>query len=926
MNTEGSGKQHFIAMMHSIGGSAVLFEAKDSKLVPLFVTEEFASMLELTPDDAVKQLSGGLAGITAEEDRELVGGVINSGKNHGLVFRVNTSSGAVLRCSSNFAFLNECGSEFVYITFFDITVMKAYEERLRNAYISLGESFYRNTDKMLGMFRVNLTRDTIEDIQGTDLYKSDSASEKYSELLAGRAEHCPIPGEREMLLDSFCAGKLISDYLANRTHVCITVFTEREDGRKCFAQLSANLTRHPVKGDLIAFISETENDVGKVNEILIDKILVRQFDMVSYIANGRYGVVVGDGSLITRGSIFPKTRKGDYREYLEAQVIPVLCGTHDETEQMKAALSPETIGENLAKREPYSVTISCEIDGGIYYKRFDFFTVDPSAQFWVVLKSDITEIHREQAERNENLRMALREAEQANIAKTAFLSRMSHEIRTPMNAIIGLDSIALHESNLPDHIKEHLEKIGSSARYLLTLINDILDMSRIESGKMTLKKEEFSFRDFLGQLNTMADSQCRDRGLEYECRVNGSTDEFYIGDNTKLKQVLINILGNAVKFTDPPGKVTLTVERISRSNRHTALRFVIKDTGIGMDEAFIPRIFDPFTQEDATTTSKYGGSGLGLAITKNIVGMMNGDITVTSKKGEGSCFTVDVTLRNTDRNGLESAVLSVAPQDLHVLVIDDDPDSCKHSSAVLEELGISSETCLSGDEALELIMLGHARRNDYNLILIDLRMPGQDGIEVTKRIRELIGDDTAIVILTAYSWQGEEERAAEAGVDGFIAKPLLTSDMIDEYRNAVTRKRLKASVKKETDLHGKRILVAEDVMINARIMMRILTMNGMTAEHAENGQIAVDMFSSKPEGYYDAILMDVRMPVMDGLSASKTIRALDRPDASKIPIIAMTANAFDEDVQMSLRVGMNAHLSKPVEPDLLCKTLASLIK
>ncbi|MCR4780350.1 MAG: response regulator [Ruminiclostridium sp.] len=924
-----SERDRFLANLRQIADCAALLSRRDDGgWDTLFVTAKCAEMLEYdNPDDIDGEWF--MKAVNAEDRvavRQMLRRRVNEEGVPDLSLRMVTAKDHNLRCSTHFSFIDDYGLHLIYITFFDITLMKEYEERLRGAYMSLGDSFYRTGGHTLGMFRVNLTRNIIEDIQGSDLYVTDSMVYPYSEVLRLRSENCPIEAERTRLLAAFSLEKLISDYLEGKMSASVIVYSRRTDGRVCFASMSANMTRHPMTSDIIAFITERESNDEKISEILIDKILARQFDMVSYISNGKYGVMVGDSAQIKHGNIFPLTRTGEYSHYISAQVKPVLCGSEDEKAEIAASLSLDTIKESLLRSEPYSVNIECDIDGKRYYKRFDFFTVGPDTDFFILLKSDTTEIHKIQEERNEQLRLALKEAEQANVAKTAFLSRMSHEIRTPMNAIIGLDSIALQEAELPEAVKEDLEKIGSSARYLLTLINDILDMSRIESGKMTLRSEEFSFRSFLEQVNTMIDGQCRDKGLRFDCTILGKTDDFYIGDATKLKQVLINILGNSVKFTDPPGQVSLTVECVSEFENRCALRFIIKDTGIGMDEEYIPKLFEAFSQENAAKTSKYGGSGLGLAITKNMVSMMNGSISVKSKKGEGSEFIVDVTLRKTDRSDLDNTDLNVVPHELNVLIIDDDPDACRHASAVLEEMGINSESCLSGAEALEMIKLSHARRNEYNLILVDLKMPEQDGIEVTKRIRELIGSETAIVILTAYNWQDIEEEARSSGVDGFMSKPLHASGLIGEYRSALLRRKLSQSEKPRAVLDGRRILVAEDVMINARIMMKILGMKNITADHAENGKAAVEKFSESEPGFYSAILMDVRMPVMDGLDAARKIRALDRPDSRTIPIIAMTANAFDEDVQMSLQAGMNAHLSKPVEPELLYKTLSELIK
>ena len=397
--------------------------------------------------------------------------------------------------------------------------------------------------------------------------------------------------------------------------------------------------------------------------------------------------------------------------------------------------------------------------------------------------------HVQKREKKTEVEKAL--AEDASRAKTSFLSNMSHEIRTPMNAIIGLDNIALRNPDLQPQTRDQLEKIGSSARHLLGLINDILDMSRIESGRMVLKKEEFPFREFLEQINIIISGQCTDKGLEYECSVTGPVRDYYIGDDMKLKQVLINILGNSVKFTDVPGRVTLSVEAAEETGENCRLIFRMRDTGIGMDPEFIPKLFEAFSQENAGATNRYGGSGLGMAITRNLVDMMNGTIQVESQKGVGSLFTVTVLLGKSDR------VLPAAPQ--------------------------------------------------------------------------------------------------------------------------------KAQTEAESCLAGCRVLMAEDVEQNAEILADLLELEGIEAEHAENGEAAVRMFSEKEKGYYDAILMDIRMPVMDGLTATGAIRKLDREDARTIPIIAMTANVFDEDVESSRQAGMNAHLAKPVEPDKLYSVLAELI-
>ena len=541
---------------------------------------------------------------------------------------------------------------------------------------------------------------------------------------------------------------------------------------------------------------------------------------------------------------------------------------------------------------------------------------------------DITgqkEMMQELAEQRESLSNALEDANQANKAKTAFLSNMSHEIRTPMNAIIGLDRIALNDPDISEATREYLEKIGLSAQHLLTLINDILDMSRIESGRMSVRNEEFSFAKLLAQVNTIISGQCRDKGIEYECRVNGAIDDYYIGDDMKLRQVMINILGNAVKFTPSGGTVTFVVESVARFDGKSTLRFIISDTGIGMSQDFLPKLFDAFSQEDSSSINRFGSTGLGMAITRNIVELMNGTISVESKKHKGTTFTVTVTLIDCDRKTAEEEEDILRPHELCVLVIDDDPIACEHARLVLGQVGVSCEMALSGAEGLQMAKIRYARREPYNLILVDWRMPDMDGVETTRQIRNAVGTETPVIVLTSYNWEEIEYEARAAGVDTFVAKPLFAGTVLDEFREAFKKKNPRL-IQETVDLKGRRVLLAEDVTVNAEIMIMVLSMREIQVDPAENGRIAVEKFEEHEEGYYDAILMDMRMPEMDGLEATRRIRDMNRVDAKNIPIIALTANAFDEDVQRSMQAGLNAHLSKPVEPKALFETLEKLIR
>ena len=600
-------------------------------------------------------------------------------------------------------------------------------------------------------------------------------------------------------------------------------------------------------------------------------------------------------------------------------------------ENFRSFSNPDNIRAALATRDIIAYRYLARRDGTDYYEMLRMAGVrhpkdrDDNIVHAIGLGfTDIDAEMRESLAKNRALSEALKAAEEANIAKTAFLSNMSHEIRTPMNAIIGLDSLALQNEAIPSETREYLEKIGESAHHLLGLINDILDMSRIESGRLVIRKEEFSFRNMLEQINTMVMSQCEEKGLNYECRVIGGVSDFYIGDDMKLKQVLINILSNAIKFTDAPGGVMLTVERINVFGDHSTIKFCIKDTGIGMDKEFIPKIFDAFTQEDSSRSNKYGSTGLGMAITKNIVELMNGSISVESEKGVGTEFTVIITLNNSNRQGAATYVIN--PKNMRILVVDDEEIAAEHARIVLDEAGIKADTCYDGQTAMNMLEVQHAKHEPYNLVLLDWKMPEMDGVELAREIRKRYDRETTVIILTSFNWDEIMEEAVHSGVDGFLAKPLFASNVLDEFERIARKNNMSLyKEKKRADLKGRHILMAEDVFINAEIMKQIILSKEAEIDHAENGKIVLNMFEESTVGYYDAILMDVRMPEMDGLEATAAIRSLDRLDAKTIPIIALTANAFDEDVQRSLQVGMDAHLSKPVDPEHLYQTLEELI-
>ena len=521
------------------------------------------------------------------------------------------------------------------------------------------------------------------------------------------------------------------------------------------------------------------------------------------------------------------------------------------------------------------------------------------------------------------LDQARREAAKANKAKSEFLSSMRHDIRTPMNGIVGMTAIAMANIDNTERVKDCLEKITLSSRHLLGLINDVLDMSKIESGKLSLNMSLLSLSKAMDSIVNIVQPQVKERQQHFDIFIQKiQTEEVYC-DSVRLNQVLINLLSNALKFTPEGGviNVFLDQEDSPKGDNYVRCHFRVKDNGVGMTEEFQKKIFDTFTREEKAQIDKIEGTGLGMAITKAIVDTMNGTIEVKSAPGKGSEFHIVLDLEKADT---KEADMILPPWKM--LVVDNNEDLCLSAVSSLKEIGIDAQWASDGKTAVEMVKKCHEENNDYEVVLLDWKMPGMDGLHTAREMRKHLGDKVPILIISAYDWSEIEQEAKEAGIQGFISKPLFKSNLFLGLSQHVLRE---ADEKSEDEVHlqcfsGKHVLLSEDNDLNWEIAEELLSEAGFELERAENGQICVEMFEQSPVGFYDVILMDIRMPIMNGYDAAKTIRALDRKDAN-IPIIAMTADAFSDDIQHCLDCGMNEHVAKPIDVDRLSQILKKYI-
>ena len=670
------------------------------------------------------------------------------------------------------------------------------EIRLGALYTELRNDLEALTKNSLSVFRVNLTKDIIEERGGIDLYATDLAANSYSELLKNRSNYLFIDlQDNDKRL--FTRDGLLRYFKEGHTTAEEIIFSRRDSGKSCFAKLRATLALQPVTGDVVAFITEILYNEEMVDNALMNKALAGQYDMIAYLVDGRYGVVISDPASSKKGNIICAKNEGAYDDFLHDQIEPVVCGNPDEKAAVLLALHEETIENTLSQSEPYEVNFAVEINGEIYYKRFVYYTVDADAHFYLLLKSDTTDARREESERSQRLQEALEEARRASSAKTTFLSNMSHDIRTPMNAIIGYINLAKQEDVGPEQIKEYLDKIDSSSQYLLALINDILEMSRIESGKLELEPVPVNLRALMSEIRDMFAAQMSEKNITFELSDSGVRNHTVLCDENRFNRILLNLLSNAYKFTPEGGSVSVTVKQNDTLREGIGeYELHVKDTGIGMKEEFAKHVFDAFERERTSTVSGIQGTGLGMAITKNIVELMGGSITVETAPGKGTDFMIRLSLP---------------------IVEEEDPSS----------------SCQESD----------ASRGDASI-----------------------------------------------------------------------------------DFSSYHVLLVEDIHVNREIASAILRRMGFTLDTAENGRIAVEKVKESEPGYFDLILMDIQMPEMDGYEAARNIRDMENPALSKIPIIAMTANAFSEDIKKAEMAGMNGHISKPLDVAQMKNTLIEILQ
>ena len=700
------------------------------------------------------------------------------------------------------------------------------------------------------------------------------------------------------------------------------------------------LRRH--QSSRLAQLQEHYDKLSRVKEKRLSEIVMHEYD---YATNINLDTMQFTNENLTGGvEIFPTADSGDYAAEFER-----FCrekADPSDLEALRAYHSPEGLRyESISNRkEPPSVLYRINEEGRTRWMRSSIYFVQADTEKYAyIFNKDVTreidarralwQAEKEKEQRlidlqnlRDSLQDALAEAERASNAKGQFLSQISHEIRTPLNAIIGYMTIAEASPKDMDKMWDYLKKSKIAAHHLLSILNDVLDMASIESGKTRIASESFDFKQLISSVKDMYYSQAVKKGLKFDVLLQGLTEEWLVGDSLRVSQILQNLLSNAVKFTPEGGSVTLLVQQKTILQNTVYIHFEVRDTGIGMDKAFMEHLFQPFEQQSAGTAREYGGTGLGLAISRNLVSMMNGSITAQSEPGVGTTMLVDLPFGE-DK---QKAKCSDEPYDfslIRALIVNSEPTTSEYTSIVVNRCGVKNDAVSDGAQALEKMRLAREKGEAYNMFLVGWHMAETDGAELVRSIRSHAGEEKSLIIVTAYDQSAIEAQAKAAGADSVISEPVFQSTFFNLLVN-ICGKRVSGRADKPPmpDFAGKRLLLAEDNEMNMEIACELLRGAGFEVETADNGQKAAEMFEASPPRWYDAILMDIMMPVLNGYEATRRIRASEHPDGGSVPIIAMTANAFREDVADALAAGMNDHIAKPIEIPTLFKTLKTYIK
>ena len=649
-----------------------------------------------------------------------------------------------------------------------------------------------------------------------------------------------------------------------------------------------------------------------VQAAIYEKALKNHYIEILYIDfedTGKCITLHQDTNLLNGENIFPESDEQMFDDYICEKIMRYASGNIDDLNRVKQQMTMEAIVKGTAEHIIHHVMINFMLNGEMRFMQFDFTRESADIKNVFLFVEDYTVPQQQE----DALRIALASAEHANKAKTAFLNNMSHDIRTPMNAIIGFTALAAAHMDQPDLVKDYLAKIGTSSQHLLSLINDVLDMSRIESGVVKIEEKEVCIPDILHDLKTIIQGNIQAKQQDLYIDTQDVVHENVITDRLRLKQILLNIVSNAIKFTPVGGMINIRVsEKPCNRKGFTAFEFRIRDNGIGMSEEFQAHVFDSFSRERSSTQSGIKGTGLGMAITRNIVDMMGGTISLTSKEGKGTEFVVTLNFKTLEK----ATVYGPIPELIgaRALVVDDDVHTCTSVSKMLREIEMRADWSTSGKEAVIRAKEAFEQNDAFKAYIIDWLMPDMNGIETVRRIRAVIGDETPIIILTAYDWADIEQEAKEAGVTAFVEKPIFMSELRKVLTKPMDIKEEPLyQTERENRYSGKKVLLVEDNELNREIATALLEEIGISVDYVEDGTDAVERMHEVDDDRYDLIFMDIQMPKMDGYMATGEIRTLRNNKKANIPIVAMTANAFEEDKKKAFKAGMNAHIAKPID-------------